>query len=334
MAQMNYELVINGFDHAWRREVGCRCERCLRTGHTANTSISLLGYEQQHLQFHALFDAGSCVADSLLPILQKTPRLDWVLLTHWHPDHVADLARISTSLRRSRQRLGLPSQKSSLWMREGSASWLERQQPHALRDFQVITSLEYFAKGHLLERVALQIPDLEIIPITLAHSSADLYAPHTEQRLSCCAGFIVKTPNFKAALLWDMDATNLWLEQPSAVEIQAFQALQNCDVLFIDCNTWDYHQDASGNAASHASFTQITRIARQLEPKQTFLMHISGHEDRVENGFGWSDERWQLEANRVWKTLGLLGSVHIPFIGQRITLSYGLTEAQELSLSL
>jgi ribonuclease BN (tRNA processing enzyme) len=333
---MNYELVINGFDHAWRREIGCRCERCLRTDHTANTSISLLGFEQQQLTFHALFDAGAGVADSLLQLedLQNTPRLDWVLLTHWHPDHVADLARISTSLRRSRQRLGLPSQTSNLWMREGSATWLERQQPHALRDFQVVTSLEFFTKGHLLEQIALQISDLQITPITLAHSSADLHAPHMEERLSCCAGFVVQTPDFKAALLWDMDATNTWLEQPSAVEIQAFEALQDCDLLFVDCNTWDYHQDIHGNPASHASFSQITRIACRLKPKQTFLMHISGHEDQHENGFGWSDERWQFEANRIWKSLGLLGSVHVPFIGQRIALSKELTEARELSLSL
>jgi ribonuclease BN (tRNA processing enzyme) len=333
---MNYELVINGYDHAWRREVGCRCERCRRVSHTANTSISLFGYHQHQLQFHALFDAGAGVADSLLQIedLQKKPRLDWVFLTHWHPDHVADLARISTSVRRGRERLGLPAHKGRLWVREGSATWLERQQPHALRDFHVISSLEYLPKGQLLEPVAWSLFDLQIQPITLAHSSADLHAPHMEERLSCCAGFILESANFKAALLWDMDTTNLWLEQPNELELEAFEALQNCDLLFVDCNTWEYHQDANGNPASHASFMQIARIARQLKPRQTFLMHISGHEDLIDHGFGWSDDRWQLEANRIWQEQGLLGSVHVPFIGQRIALSNQLTEARELSLSL
>ncbi len=320
---MNYELVINGFDNAWKRELGCDCERCRRTERTANTSVSLLGYSNQQFGFHGLFDAGAGVADSLLniPELQHKPRLDWVFLTHWHSDHVADLARISTSIRRSRQRRGEPAHKGNLWMREGSAAWLERQQPHALRDFQIITSLEFLPKGHLLEPIATQLSDLQITPVTLAHSSADLHAPHSEERLSCCAGFILQTSNFKAALLWDMDSTNLWLEQPRTLEEEAFNALKNCDLLLVDCNTWDYHMDAQGLPASHASFSQIKAIAKKLEPQKTYLMHLSGHEDQADTGFGWSDKRWQLEASRAWQAQGLSGSVYVPYIGQRLALA-------------
>ena len=326
---MKFELVINGLDHAWRRELGCNCERCISPRRNANTSLSILGFEQDLLTFHGLVDAGAGVADSLLEIaeLRTTPRLDWTFLTHWHPDHVADLARIAVCTQRSRERLHLAPLKPNLWVREGSAVWLERQQPHALRHFQIISSLEYHSKGRLLEAVPLPNTDLQVTPVSLAHSSADLHAPHGEEHLPCCAGFILKTQQHKTALLWDMDATNTWLEQPNYAEQEAFIALQGCDQIFIDCNTWHYSQQANGQPASHASFAMVSRIARALEPRQTFLMHLSGHEDALGNGFGWSDARWQLEANSVWQREGLRGSVHVPWIGQRISLGVATREA-------
>ncbi|MFN3267207.1 MAG: MBL fold metallo-hydrolase [Deinococcales bacterium] len=316
---MRYEISINGLDHAYRREWGCSCARCLEVRPNANTSVSLLGFEAQMLAFHALIDAGGGVTDSLLanPDLRLEPRLDWVWLTHWHPDHVSELQRIAISLWRALQRRQRSASQPRLWMREGSRMWLERQQPHALAAFEVISSLEYLPAGNLLEPLPLGLPDLEVTPITLAHSSADLFPPHGEEKLPCCAGFILQTAGHKTALLWDLDATNLWLEQRSG---KSFELLHGCQNLFIDSNTWSYQVQPNGLPTSHSSFALIKRFAGVLEPHNTYLVHISGHEDAIGDGFGWSNEIWQLEAQKAWREAGLHGQVFVPSIGQRIAL--------------
>jgi L-ascorbate metabolism protein UlaG (beta-lactamase superfamily) len=195
--------------------------------------------------------------------------------------------------------------------------WLERQQPNALRVFEVISSLEFLSAGALLEPMALGLPDLTVTPIALAHASADLFPPHTEERLSCCAGFILETNGQKTALLWDLDATNTWLEQGRGA---AHDALFACHNLLIDSNTWSYQQQPNGLPATHACFALVKRFAKVLKPNNTFLMHLSGHEDAIGDGFGWSDAIWQLEAQKAWLEAGLHGQVFVPHIGQRIAL--------------
>ncbi len=319
---LNYELVINGLDHAWQKEFGCHCARCQDNGRTANTSVSILGWQQQQLEQHILVDAGGGVCESLIanPDLVKQPRLDAVLLTHWHPDHVADLNRILVGFGRSSWRERQMANRPYLWMREGSHMWLERQQPNVLRQVSLISSLEYFPPGQLLEPIRILGLDLLVTPVTIAHSSADLFPPFGEERLATCAGFIVQTNDFRTALLWDLDATNLWLENPNSTQQAAFDAIAGCDLLLIDCNTWAYHQHANGEPTSHVSFSLVQRFAKALKPKRTVLMHISGHEDAIGDGFGWTNEIWQFEATKAWQTAGLTGEVIVPQIGQRFAL--------------
>jgi phosphoribosyl 1,2-cyclic phosphodiesterase len=316
---VRYELFVNGLDHAYRREWGCGCVRCLEPRTNANTSVSLLGFEGQDLAFHALVDAGGGVTDSLIsnPDLQRTPRLDWVWLTHWHLDHVAELQRIAASFGRSVQRQNREVQRPHLWVREGSRMWLERQQPNALAAFEVVSSLEFLSAGTLLEPLALGLPDVKVTPIAIAHSSADLFPPHTEEKLSCCAGFVLETRGQKTALLWDLDATNTWLERG---EGEAHELLFGCQNLLIDSNTWSYSQQPNGTPTSHASFLLVRRFAKVLQPHKTFLMHLSGHEDAIGDGFGWSNHVWQLEAQKAWREVGLHGQVFVPQIGERIRL--------------
>jgi|GEM_PF-486041 len=319
----NYELVVNGLDNAWRKEYGCGCAPRVPTPRTANTSVSLLGWSDEgQLEHHLLIDAGGGVGESLLenPALQEFPRLDGVLLTHWHADHVGELFRIAVGFARSRKRRDLPLRAVPLWLREGSRRWLERQQPGVLNLLEVRSSLEFEPVGKLLEPVALEREDLTITPVTLNHSSADLLPPHGTEPLPCCAGFILETGSHKTALLWDVDASNLWLEAPALEQREAFERLRHCDVLFIDTNTWTYSRDPGGTPASHISFALVQRFARALEPKITYLTHLSGHEDAEGEGFGWTNETWQLEATQAWRAAGLTGEVRVPHIGERIAL--------------
>jgi len=65
----------------------------------------------------------------------------------------------------------------------------------------------------------------------------------------------------------------------------------------------------------------VCQIAANLSPKQTILMHLSGHPDQPGNpGWGWTNERWREEAAKVWKEQSLLGSVTVPEIGSEYLL--------------
>ena len=122
------------------------------------------------------------------------------------------------------------------------------------------------------------------------------------------------------ALLWDMDVNNTWLEYPNAANLETIERLRGVDHLFIDSNTWLYDQNKLGRPASHLSFAIVRRFARILEPKQTWLMHISGHEDQPGSGFGWDDATWRRNAKNAWSEAGLSGSVDVPTIKQMIAL--------------
>ena len=318
---MHYELHVNGLDNAYTREFGCGCERCTRATRAANTSLSLIGLDDAGtVQHHVLFDAGSGILESLIenPLLRAHPRLDAVVLTHWHSDHTSELTRVTTTLARSRRRQGLLATPTPVLCRTGSAAWLERQYPHLhgssvdLRRFGDSEPM-----GTILEPLPLEIPGVTITPVSTAHSTADLHPENPDIHHPCCAGYILEFGATKIGLLWDLDATNLWLED---VNHPVVQRLRGADHVFFDSNTWRYDTTASGHPASHASFSLIQRFARTLEPRCTWLVHLSGHEDAPDDGFGWDNARWQSEARRVWAEESLPGEVRVPEIGERIAV--------------
>ena len=79
------------------------------------------------LEKHVLFDIGSGVTDSLLEntALALQPRLDWIVLSHWHSDHTQELVRLTTGWVRSQTRLGLEPEPVPVWCRSGSATWIK-----------------------------------------------------------------------------------------------------------------------------------------------------------------------------------------------------------------
>ncbi len=320
---MPYFIVVNGLDNAYIRELGCQCDRCRRQTRAANTSVSIL---ETHLngtvKRHLLVDAGAGVRESLMShaVLRPDFVLDGVLLTHWHVDHTCELTHLAGTLARSRAREGRTLEPIPVWCRYGSERWLQKNLlEKAPLEFRSFGHLE--PSGVLLEPVPVGWAGMRVTPVTISHSSADISPNGGDEDFPSCCGYLLEfASGVRVALLWDMDVGNTWLEHPNAANLETIKRLRGVDHLFIDSNTWLYDQNKLGRPASHLSNAIVRRFAAILEPKQTWLMHLSGHEDQPGSGFGWDDSVWRREAKKAWNEEGLNGDVDVPTIGQMIAL--------------
>ena len=147
--------------------------QCSKPRKVANTSISLVVLDEDYPIFHILFDVGMHVVDSLCDIPYfKDPehvRLDWLVFTHWHPDHVP----IKT------------------WCRRGTAEWLQINHPYEWNKFlKPHISSEFKPPGTLLDPINIEFPDIEVILIAVSHYSADIDPINPKKYLPCSASFI------------------------------------------------------------------------------------------------------------------------------------------------
>ena len=104
---MDYSIVVNGIGHAFLQEFGCSCNRCADRNHVANTSLSIIARDEKEgsIVWHTLVDCGLGVVTSLCNFFTpEETRLDWLLFTHWHPDHSLELNRLCETLRRTSRR--------------------------------------------------------------------------------------------------------------------------------------------------------------------------------------------------------------------------------------
>jgi ribonuclease BN (tRNA processing enzyme) len=322
---MNYSLTVNGIGHAFLREFGCSCLRCTSKGQAATTSVSLIGREANNkaIAWHALIDVGPGVTDSLCNIFPpQEARLDWLLFTHWHPDHSLDLNRLCESMRRTARRRGGKFSPIPTWCRYGTAKWLQKNYSYEwYRCLSPKIVEENELPGLLLREIPLQIEGLCITPITVSHAGGDISADNFKEKSFNCASFIVETKQRKAIFLWDLDNRNNWVANPaSAEQEQAVDRLSDADYLYVDCLSWNV-EEVMGMNTGHLAFASVRNYARILRPKVTFLVHMSGHEEGEDNpGYGWSDQRWAEEAQTVWNAEGLPGAVRIPIIGEELPL--------------
>lgn len=321
---MKHKLTLNGVDAPILRQFGCACARCALETRQANVSASLLSFgEDSQLAHHVLFDVGSGVVDSLLdsPDLQGVHgRLDQLFLTHWHRDHVADLNRLSVAWDRHIRKRSGPMQGLPLWCRTGTAAWIRHYYDFEVAKFLTLTSSdENNPPGTVLPAVSVAgIPDVTITPLTLSHYTAD-FALDREQVVYCCCGYVLESGGTKIVLMWDVDNQNGWLTNPTtAAHRDAIEKLLNADHLFIDCPFWH----PFSKPVSHISFCEVVDIVTVLQPKETLLMHISGHpdewrQDKQDLGsYGWTNLEWTAQASAAWVEHGLTGTVRVPSIGE------------------
>ena len=320
---MQHFLTINGLDGPLTCIFGCDCGRCSNSTRQANTSASLISLNDDgDTVHHILFDIGLGVSESLLanPYLQGSKaRLDWLCLTHWHPDHTAGMNQLIISRRANGRNNGIQMPPLPLWCRPGTAEWLKQHHDYEFGLCDLHTTGNNEAPGTVLAPLPIPLPNVTITPITVAHFNADHGADGTRPRY-CCAAFVIETAHKKAVLLWDVDSSNEWLVNPrTATEKTAVSHLSHADYLLVDTAFW---QAKRHKTTSHPSFTNVQRYAANLQPRQTYLVHLSGHPDgRGNMGWGWDNGRWQSEARRVWQNNNLPGQVHVPAIGDALCLS-------------
>jgi len=97
---VSLRIIVHGIDHAFRREFGCDCDRCNKNeSERTNTSVSLAVLDENaSVLWHCLVDVGLGVVDDLCKNFSPSQaRVDLLLLTHWHPDHVLNLNSIRES---------------------------------------------------------------------------------------------------------------------------------------------------------------------------------------------------------------------------------------------
>ena len=315
---MPHFLHINGLDGPLLRQFGCQCGRCLGPDRQANTSASLITLDETgQTQHHLLFDVGHGVVDSLnaIPWLHgAAARLDGIALTHWHPDHVAELNRLCVADHHNRRRRGRPVDRVPLFARAGTVAWLAREQSHVLRTYlDPRLAAESEAPGTCLPVLPLDLPGVRVTPVSIGHYTADLAADDSGRTIYSTAAFVIETGQSKAVLLWDIDSENEWLVEPRTAAEQAGVALMTAaDVLLIDTTFW--HRPS--RRVTHPSFQNVLRYAATLRPRRTLLMHLSGHPDGIGNpGYGWTNDEWTAAATAAWAAAGLSGSVMAPPVG-------------------
>jgi ribonuclease BN (tRNA processing enzyme) len=318
-----YRLIINGLDAPMLKLFGCDCGRCRDPKRQANTSMSLIAVNgRQEPAQHILFDVGLGVVDSLAasPYFQGAQaRLDWILLSHWHPDHTKELNRLCVSHRLSRKWRGLDVPKIPLWCRSGTANWMQLEHSYAWDNFlEPHLSGERLPPGVALPALDLGLDGARVTPVTVSHYGADTKPPGRQEVVYSSAVFVVETAVTKAVLLWDIDNQNEWLINPqTAAEETAVALLSRADYLFIDATFWR----SRSRPTTHPGFSQVRQIAANLQPRQTILMHLSGHPDgRGNPGWGWTNEQWREAATAVWQDERLPGRLLVPEIGDEFVL--------------
>jgi phosphoribosyl 1,2-cyclic phosphodiesterase len=208
------------------------------------------------------------------------------------------------------------------WCRNGTARWLQKNYSYEwYRHLRPYISEEVSSPGAILEAVPLGIEGIKITPVTVSHYTADIDPLTFKNKLYSSASFVIETESKKAILLWDADNMNEWILRPETDEqAHARDLMIGADYLFIDCLEWSV-EEVQGFNTGHLSFYTVKKYASVLHPHQTLIVHMSGHEDGEGNcGYGWSDDRWESEAEKAWKSSGLEGSIRVPTIGEEFFL--------------
>ena len=296
---------INGIGHAFSRELGCICLRCKTINFAmsvpsgrlerfdgwddppwrAHTSASILISDtegQSTIKSHILIDIGAGVVDSLVSSkLKGLERIEGILISHWHPDHVLGLNQLCENLRRNAKRNRREFVKLSLFC--------------TLKTYNYLQEMFSYELGKML-RFSEILPG---IPFKVNCDSSVTFTPlevaHGNVKGSVI--YIADIDEKKIIFGWDIDVPEAErpLDKKKNIDVirDNLSILEGADLLFMPANTWE----ATGTG--HTSFILARQYIGEIKAKKTLLVHISGHEDGKGNpGYGWSDSDWASQVSK------------------------------------
>ena len=322
-ALMDYSLVVNGTGNAFLQEFGCPCPRCALREPVANMSVSIVRREGGRIAWHALVDVGLGVVNSLLNTFSPDEaRVDWLLFSHWHPDHSLEVNRLGETMRRTARRRGVKFARIPTWCRGGTGKWLSRNYSYEwYRCLEGRPSDESEPPGTLLAPIALGADAIEITPLSVSHSGADINPESFKEIRYNSACFIIRTGRKKTVLLWDLDNKNggsqtrkrrrrnkRW--RPSAAPITSSSTASPG----ASRRSWGSTRDISLSRRCASMRGPCSRRRRC-----SFTWAATRRARATPAGAGRT-RSGGAEAQKLWSAEGLPGTVRVPAMGEEIII--------------
>ena len=100
--------------------------------------------------------------------------------------------------------------------------------------------------------------------------------------------YAAQIENKRVVFFWDIDSPEAVVNGKSNRQIikENLPVLEGADLLLMAANTFE----ATGTG--HMAFLESRELIDLIQPKMTYLTHVSGHEDRVGYGHGLTDSQW------------------------------------------
>lgn len=274
-------LRVNGRGGAWigdfyadtSRDVALHLDPYRR----ANTSVSIVIRRAGVLLLHVMVDVGLGTLNSLLDFQHQTHvnRLDALLLTHPHFDHIAGLDWLAAMVRRSdvaTQTKPLPLYCSTPCYEEAIGrrfAWLKDLYSHR----PIVSGEPFRVEG--LDGAALRITPLAVWHGPTA-PGAMIYSIDCEAQ------------GKRIVLAWDM------LRLAADVDEAP---LHHADLLLVDSTSWhpqfakDDPTGTKNHNTFHRSIEEWLALLPNLEPRRTYFIHYSGFSDSNTHE-GCPDPEW------------------------------------------
>jgi ribonuclease BN (tRNA processing enzyme) len=260
---------INGRGGAWLGDFYTDTSRDLALHldpyRRANTSVSIVIRRAGVLLLHVLVDVGLGALNSLLDFQHQTHinRIDALLLTHPHFDHIAGLDWLAAMVRRSdvaEQLKPMPLYCSAPCYEEAVVrrfTWLKDLYSH----HPIVSGEPFRIEGR-------QGAAVRITPLAVVHGptapGAMIYSIECEEQSK------------RIVLAWDM------LRLAPGVDDTP---VRNADLLLVDSTSWhpQYAKDDPSGTKNHntwhSSIEEWLGILPIWQPRRTYFIHYSGFSD-------------------------------------------------------
>ncbi|WP_042356534.1 MBL fold metallo-hydrolase [Bacillus rubiinfantis] len=192
------------------------------------------GYLLEHNGFHLLIDCGSGIVSKLPNILQPE-ELDAVIISHYHPDHIADIG----VLQHARLIQGYLGKK--------------------------VPSLPIY--GHSLD-------NYEFAKLTYKEITSGIaYNPEETLAVGPFHVSFLKTEHPVPCFAMRIEAANkvLVYTADSAFKEEFIEFASGADLLLCECN---FYGNQNGQSAGHMNSIEAGRFAQQSQVKQVVLTHL------------------------------------------------------------